>query len=68
MTLHVVEHERPTILAEAHDGIAGGHYAGKAIVQKVLCRVMVAYTPQGCKGILSDMRCLSKGWKTLQKG
>jgi hypothetical protein len=33
----VVEHERPTILAEAHDGIAGGHYAGKSIVQKILC-------------------------------
>jgi hypothetical protein len=26
----VLEHERPTILAEAHEGIAGGHYAGKA--------------------------------------
>jgi hypothetical protein len=32
----VVEHERPTILVEAHDGIAGGHYAGKSTAQKVL--------------------------------
>jgi hypothetical protein len=33
----VLEHERPRILAESHEGIAGGHYAGKATVQKVLC-------------------------------
>jgi hypothetical protein len=26
----VLEHERPRILAEAHEGIVGGHYAGKA--------------------------------------
>jgi hypothetical protein len=32
----VLEHERPRILVEAHDGIARGHYAGKATVQKVL--------------------------------
>jgi transposase InsO family protein len=32
----VLEHERPRILAEAHEGIAGGHYAGKATAQKVL--------------------------------
>jgi hypothetical protein len=32
----VLEHERPRILAEAHEGIAGGHYAGKATTQKVL--------------------------------
>jgi hypothetical protein len=32
----VLEHERPRILAEAHEGIAGGHYAGK-YTQKVLC-------------------------------
>jgi hypothetical protein len=24
-----LEHERPRILAKAHEGIAGGHYAGK---------------------------------------
>jgi hypothetical protein len=29
-------HERPRILAEAHKGIVGGHYAGKDIAQKVL--------------------------------
>ena len=27
----VLEHERPRILAEAHEGITGGHYAGKSI-------------------------------------
>lgn len=32
----VLEHERPIILAEAHEGIAGGHYAGKATAQKIL--------------------------------
>jgi hypothetical protein len=31
-----MEAERPLILAEAHESIAGGHYAGKAIVQKIL--------------------------------
>ena len=32
----VLEHEKPLILAEAHSGAAGGHYAGKATVQKIL--------------------------------
>jgi hypothetical protein len=32
----VLEHERPSILAEAHEGIPGGHYAGKDTTQKVL--------------------------------
>ena len=32
----VMEHERPIILAEAHEGIAGENYAGKDIVKKVL--------------------------------
>jgi phosphopantetheinyl transferase (holo-ACP synthase) len=32
----VMEAERPLILAEAHEGIAGGHYAGKETMQKVL--------------------------------
>jgi hypothetical protein len=32
----VLEHERPRILVEAHEGITGGHYAGKATAQKVL--------------------------------
>jgi hypothetical protein len=31
----VLEHEIPRILAEAHEGIAGGHYVGKATMQKV---------------------------------
>jgi transposase InsO family protein len=31
-----MEAERPLILTEAHEGIAGGHYAGKATAQKVL--------------------------------
>ena len=34
---YVIEHERPRVLAEAHQGIAGGNYAGKATAQKVLC-------------------------------
>jgi hypothetical protein len=32
----VMETERSLILAEAHEGITGGHYAGKATAQKVL--------------------------------
>ena len=31
----VLEHERPRILEEAHEGIAGGHYARKDTMQKV---------------------------------
>jgi hypothetical protein len=30
----VLEHERPMILTEAHEGIAGGHYTGKETAQK----------------------------------
>jgi hypothetical protein len=33
----ILEHERPRILAEANEGIERGHYAGKSIMQKVLC-------------------------------
>ena len=31
-----LEHEKPLILAEAHYGAAGGHYAEKSIAQKIL--------------------------------
>ena len=31
-----MEHERPIILAEAHEGIDGGHYTGKSTTQKIL--------------------------------
>ena len=33
---YVLEHERQQILAEAHAGIVGGHYAGKPTAQKIL--------------------------------
>jgi hypothetical protein len=33
----VLEHERPMILIEVHEGIVGGHYAGKENMQKILC-------------------------------
>jgi hypothetical protein len=32
----VMEAERPLILEKSHEGIAGGHYAGKETTQKVL--------------------------------
>jgi hypothetical protein len=32
----VREVKHPLILVESHEGIIGGHYVGKAIVQKVL--------------------------------
>jgi hypothetical protein len=32
----LMEAEHPLILAESHEGIAGGHYAGKETAQKVL--------------------------------
>jgi hypothetical protein len=28
---YVLEYEQPRILSEAHEGLAGGHYVGKAI-------------------------------------
>jgi hypothetical protein len=31
-----MEHETPIILAESHERIVGGHYAGKVTTQKVL--------------------------------
>ena len=36
----VLEHEQPQILVEAHEGIAGGHYAGKDTMKKVLCAIL----------------------------
>eukprot|EP00253_Pinus_taeda_P004147 PITA_04147 len=33
---YVLEFERSSILAEAHGGVAGGHYAGRATVQRIL--------------------------------
>jgi hypothetical protein len=32
----VMEAEIPLIMAEAHEGIVGGHYAGKETTQKIL--------------------------------
>jgi hypothetical protein len=32
----VMEHEHPINLAESHEGIVGGHYAGKSTVKKIL--------------------------------
>jgi hypothetical protein len=31
------------ILSEAHEGIVGGHYAGKVMTQKILHRTLVAH-------------------------
>jgi hypothetical protein len=28
------------VLVESHEGIDGGHYAGNAIAQKVLCEIL----------------------------
>jgi hypothetical protein len=36
----VLEHETPRILVEAHEGIDGGHYAGKYTTQKLLFTVL----------------------------
>ena len=33
----VLEFEQSSILAEAHGGVAGGHYAGKATTQNIPC-------------------------------
>jgi hypothetical protein len=32
-----MEHGHHIILTKAHEGIYGGHYAGKAIAQEILC-------------------------------
>eukprot|EP00253_Pinus_taeda_P028954 PITA_28954 len=37
MRCYVPEFEHNNILAEAHGGVVGGHYAGKATTQKILC-------------------------------
>jgi len=34
---YVLDFERNNILAEAHGGVAGGHYVGKATTQNNLC-------------------------------
>jgi hypothetical protein len=34
---YVLEHERPIILEEAHNGIVGGHYVGRETAQNILC-------------------------------
>jgi hypothetical protein len=34
---YVLEHERMVILEETHDGIVGGHYAGRETAQNILC-------------------------------
>jgi hypothetical protein len=33
----VLEHKRPVILEEEHNGIVGGHYAGRANAHNILC-------------------------------
>ena len=33
---YVLEHERPRVLVEDHEGIVGGHYARNITVHKVL--------------------------------
>jgi hypothetical protein len=33
---YVLEHKIPRVLIEAHEGIVGVHYLGKATTQKVL--------------------------------
>ena len=33
---YVLEHERTMVLNEEHDGVAGGHYVGKATVRNIL--------------------------------
>jgi hypothetical protein len=54
----VMEHERPRILVEAQEGIAGGHYVGKGIMH----RTMVVDCSQRLKGLLPEMLCMSEGW------
>jgi len=34
---YVMEHERTLILANVHEGLAGGHYAGSATTKKIVC-------------------------------
>jgi hypothetical protein len=50
---YVLAHERPRILAESHEGIEGGHYAGKST--RRYYRIMVANDPQRLEIILSTM-------------
>jgi hypothetical protein len=34
-----LENERPMILSDAHEAVAGGHYAGKVMAHNILCMV-----------------------------
>jgi hypothetical protein len=53
---YILEHERPMILEEAHDGIAGGTLCRERNCKKYFVhRALVAYTSQRCEGILSVM-------------
>jgi hypothetical protein len=36
LRIFFMEHQRPIILVESHEGIVGGHYAGKDTMQTVL--------------------------------
>jgi hypothetical protein len=63
-----MEAERPLILAEAHEGITGGHYAGKETVQKVLRAGLWWPTlHRDDKDYSKSLRCMPKGWETIQK-
>jgi hypothetical protein len=45
----LLEHETSMILKEAHEGLAGGHYARRETTKKkIVCRDLVAYTSQIC--------------------
>jgi hypothetical protein len=41
----VLEHERPIILVESHEGIVGGHYVRKDTAEGIAHRIMVANSP-----------------------
>jgi hypothetical protein len=61
----VLEHERPRIWVEAHEGITGGHYAGKSITQDYggqqsieMLRNIVknVMSVRGLENLIEDMR------------
>jgi hypothetical protein len=62
----VMDHERPIILAEAYQGIVGGHYAGKATAEKLLCvGLWWKIVHKDEKEYCHNCDVLSEGWKSI---
>jgi hypothetical protein len=64
-----MEHEIPIIFVEAHEGIVGGHYVGKATAQRIL-RVGLWWPKfhKDVKEYFYNCDVMLKGWKSIHEG